>query len=126
MRNLLAFLGAAILTVAVVGWYLGWYSISQEPSTSGHSKLEVDFNSDKAVKDVEELGQKGKGLLDQNASPNSTPATPAAPAAPDPKAPTPFSPPDANGNSKPSGQSRAEGALKNLILGEVYPPKNSK
>jgi len=126
MRNLLAFLGAAILTVLVLGWYLGWYNISREPSTSGHSKLEVDINSEKIGQDLKQGEQKVQGFLDQNTPANSTPAAPATPSTQDPKAPTPFSPPDANAKPKQTGQSRAEDALKDLILDEVFPPKQGK
>ena len=112
MRNLLAFLGAAILTVLVVGWYLGWYDISREPSTAGHSKLGVDINSDKIGSDVKQGEQKVEDFLEKNAPANPTPNSPAQPVGPDAK-------------PKQSSQ-RAEDALKNLVIDEVFPQDKSK
>jgi hypothetical protein len=129
MRNLLALLGAVVLTVLVAGWYLGWYNISSTPSsTSGHSKLEVDINSDKIGQDVKKGEQNVSDFIEKKGAadaPNTTPT--AAPAAPKTNVPSPFAPPpDPNAQQRPSGQSRAEDALKNLILDEVFPPKNDK
>ena len=128
MRNLLALLGAAILTILVAGWYLGWYNISSAPSTnSGHSKLEVDINSDKIGKDVKKGEQNVQDFIEKKGAANSTPTTPTTPAAPTSNVPSPFAPPaDPNAQPKPSGQSRAEGALKDLIIDEIFPPKQDK
>ena len=126
MRNLLALLGAAILTILVAGWYLGWYNISSAPSTnSGHSKLEVDINSDKIGQDVKKGEQNVQDFIEKKSDANAPSTTPAAPAAPKTNVPSPFSPP-ADSNAKPSGQSRAENAIKDLILDEVFPPKKDK
>ena len=35
MKNLLAFLGGAIVTFAGVGWYLDWYKIKSSPGLRG-------------------------------------------------------------------------------------------
>ncbi|HLW64349.1 MAG TPA: hypothetical protein VKS79_03450 [Gemmataceae bacterium] len=131
MRNLLAFLGAVIVTVAVLGWYLGWYNISSTPTgTPGHSKLEVDINSDKIGKDVKKGEQNVQDFIEKKGAanaPNSTPTAPAAPTAPKINVPTPFSPPaEPDAQPKPSGQSRAGEAIKDLILDEVFPPKQDK
>jgi hypothetical protein len=126
MRNLLALLGAAILTILVVGWYLGWYNISSAPSgTSGHSKLEVDINSDKIGQDVKKGEQNVQDFIEKKGDANSPSTTPAGPAAPKTSVPSPFTPP-ADPNAKPSGQSRAEDALKDLIIDEIFPPKQDK
>jgi hypothetical protein len=97
MRNLLAFVGAAILTFLALGYYLGWYNIIREPSSTGHSKLEVDINQEKVAKDVQQGVEKGgdkvKEFLDSNQQQgNSTPPT-ITPLPPDKSAPSPFFPP---------------------------------
>ena len=53
MRNLLALMGAALVTFAAVGWYLDWYRIRTEPGASGHRQVEIDFNGTKIQHDLE-------------------------------------------------------------------------
>jgi hypothetical protein len=53
MRNLLALVGAAVILVAGLGWYLGWYQLSTEPGSDGHMKVNVDVNT-KNVKKSEQ------------------------------------------------------------------------
>ena len=80
MRNFLALVGAAVVTFAGVGWYLGWYSISSLPSPNGRQSLQVDINRKKIVEDV------GKGVDtlkeqvggDNKPSPLTTPPGPAS------------------------------------------------
>ena len=64
MRNTLAFLAALALTVAGLGWYLGWYQVRAKPGRDGHQTLNIDINTDKAAKDIhhaeEEVLDKGK------------------------------------------------------------------
>jgi len=60
MRNLLAFLGAAILTFAFVGWYLDWYRIKSSSSQPGHQELNINLNRAKIVADVQKGVQKGE------------------------------------------------------------------
>src|SRR5438874_1459858 len=38
MRNTLAFLAAAVIAVAAVGYYLDWFSVRGTPSPNGHKK----------------------------------------------------------------------------------------
>jgi hypothetical protein len=53
MRNLLALVGAAVLTFAGVGWYLGWYSFHPTPSaTPGHQGVNIDIDAQKIKSDV--------------------------------------------------------------------------
>jgi hypothetical protein len=52
MRNTLAFLGAAALAVAGVGWYLGWYHVFLSPGRGGHETVKIDINTDKVSKDL--------------------------------------------------------------------------
>ena len=86
MRNLLALMGAALVTFAAVGWYLDWYRIRTEPAASGHRQVEIDFNGTKIQHDLEKGRDKLRDLLDSKAK-DPTAAVPAQ-AAPDRKAPT--------------------------------------
>jgi hypothetical protein len=53
MRNLLALLGAAVLTFAGAGWYLGWYKLQPSLSaTPGHQSFNVDVNGSKMKSDI--------------------------------------------------------------------------
>ncbi len=63
MRNLLAFVAAAALTVAIAGWYLNWYSVKSEPGTAGHQTLNIDINKGKIADDVHRGVQKGEERL---------------------------------------------------------------
>jgi hypothetical protein len=73
MRNLLAFLAAATLTFAGVGWYLGWYKVKSDSAPTGHRKVNIDINSVKIGEDVEKGLQTGEqklqGLLDKEKKP---------------------------------------------------------
>ncbi len=72
MRNMLAFLGAAIVVFLGLGWYLGWYNVLLQPGTPGHSRLEVDINKEKIGQDVKKGSEKVQDLIDKNKqTPNS-------------------------------------------------------
>lgn len=58
MRNLLAFTAAAVLTVAGLGWYLGWYRIHTAQATDGHRNVNIDINTDKITDDIHRAEQK--------------------------------------------------------------------
>lgn len=47
MRNLLAFLAAAVVAFAVVGWCLDWYRFRSVASPDGKPSVTVDFNTEK-------------------------------------------------------------------------------
>jgi hypothetical protein len=51
MRNLLAFLAAAVVAFAVVGWCLDWYRFRSVPSPDGNPSVTVDFNPQKISED---------------------------------------------------------------------------
>jgi hypothetical protein len=58
MRNLLAFLAAAAITIALVGWYLDWFQVrSTTNAESGQPKVEIDINSKKIGQDLHRGGQ---------------------------------------------------------------------
>jgi hypothetical protein len=63
MRNLLAFLAAAALTVAGLGWYLDWYKIQSTPTPTGHHTVNIDIDAPKITKDVEKGVKKGEEKL---------------------------------------------------------------
>jgi hypothetical protein len=58
MRNLLAFAAAAALTVAGLGWYLGWYRVHSAPVTGGHRNVNIDINTDKINDDIHRAEEK--------------------------------------------------------------------
>jgi hypothetical protein len=58
MRNLLAFMAAVVLTVAGLGWYLGWYRIHSAPAADGHRNVNIDLNTDKITEDIHRAERK--------------------------------------------------------------------
>lgn len=53
MRNLLALLGAALVTFLAVGWYLDWYHVTPKATAMpGQQGEEVIINKKKIVEDV--------------------------------------------------------------------------
>jgi hypothetical protein len=68
MRNLLAFLAAAILTFAGLGWYLDWYTISTSTADGGHRKVNIDINTPKIGEDFEKGGQKVREMIEKAGS----------------------------------------------------------
>jgi hypothetical protein len=76
MRNILAFVGALVVTFAALGWYLDWYRIKRDPAPSGHQNLNIDLNSEKIVDDVHKGVQKGEEKL-QNILESDKAKTPA-------------------------------------------------
>jgi hypothetical protein len=75
MRNLLAFLAAAVLTFLGVGWYLDWYHVKSSPADVGHHRVDIDINGDKIIKDVETGVQKGEQKLQNALEKDKKPAT---------------------------------------------------
>jgi hypothetical protein len=62
MKNLLALVGAVVVLVAGLGWYLGWYKLSNE---SGHLKVDVD--TQEVAKDLKKGRDAVSNIIDQNA-----------------------------------------------------------
>jgi len=54
MRNMLAFLAAATLTLFAVGWYLDWFHLQNVPGASGHRNVTIDINTRKIHHDLSE------------------------------------------------------------------------
>jgi hypothetical protein len=65
MRNTLAFLGAAVLTLGGVGWYLGWYDVLVNKTVGGHQKVDIDVNIPKIKDDINKGEEKGKQKLQE-------------------------------------------------------------
>jgi hypothetical protein len=52
MKNLLAFLAAAVIMFGGVGWYLDWFQVFNGPAASGHHVFSVDLDAAKMQADV--------------------------------------------------------------------------
>jgi hypothetical protein len=57
MRNMLAFLAALLLTVAGLGWYLGWFTLQTVPGEAGHRNVTVDIDTSKIGADLRDAEQ---------------------------------------------------------------------
>jgi hypothetical protein len=69
MRNLLAFLAAVVLTVAIFGWYLRWYRVQSVPAQEGHRAVHIDIDSTKIEQDLYEGEQKIHQALEKHNKP---------------------------------------------------------
>jgi hypothetical protein len=65
MRNLIAFVGALFLMVAVVGWYLGWYQVHTLTTSPGHRAVKIDIDTNKVGQDLKKGGEKLEELGDK-------------------------------------------------------------
>jgi hypothetical protein len=59
MRNLLALIGALVVLVGGLGWYLGWYKVHVTKAPDGNVRIEADVDVKKAGNDTGELLKKG-------------------------------------------------------------------
>jgi hypothetical protein len=72
MRNLLALLGAAVLTFAGAGWYLGWYSFAEATNPSpGHQNVTIDIDAKKIDADIHTGEKKVQAALERAAHPDT-------------------------------------------------------
>jgi hypothetical protein len=68
MRNLLALVGAAVLTFAGLGWYLGWYHLEPAPARdAGHQRLTIDIDPKKINSDVRKGEEELESALERAA-----------------------------------------------------------
>lgn len=82
MRNVLAFLAAALLVFLGLGWYLDWYSFKSVPAGSpGHQSINIDINKDKISSDVQKGEKKLQDAIDKRKESTSAPSGSPAPAA---------------------------------------------
>jgi len=87
MRNLLAFLAAALITFVSLGWYLDWYRIKGDPAPEGHHNVNIDINAVKVEQDVAKGVQKAEEKIQNVLEKDKTAADSSAkPAAPSPTA----------------------------------------
>jgi hypothetical protein len=78
MRNLLALAAAVVLTVVVVGWYLGWYKVKTAPGTEGRREVTIDINGPKIGEDLSKGKEKLREMLDKK-GPTSVASVPVPP-----------------------------------------------
>ena len=77
MRNMLAFLAAAALTVVGVGWYLGWYHVSSVTTDQGKRSINIELNTTKINADLRKGEDKIHQALEKRHSGNDTAPAPA-------------------------------------------------
>jgi hypothetical protein len=75
MRNILALLAASVLTLAGVGWYLGWYSVESTTGTAGKRQVNIEVDSRKISEDLQRGTEKIQQVIDQNKAADSTSPT---------------------------------------------------
>jgi len=77
MRNLLALVAFVVISVAAVGWYLGWYHVDRGAATEdGHRTVSIDINQRKIASDVRKGEKKIEQAIDNHSASQSAP-TPA-------------------------------------------------
>lgn len=64
MRNLLAFLAAAVIAFLGLGWYLGWYSVHPTMIKPGQQSYTIDIDSKKIKEDVQRGVRKSGDALE--------------------------------------------------------------
>jgi len=82
MRNLLAMLGAAVVTVLAVGWYLDWFKVHKGEAQDGKQHYSVEVNTPKIGEDLHKGTEKLHGAIDRKFSKKSESLTPPTPPAP--------------------------------------------
>ena len=73
MRNMLALVGAAVVVVAGLGWYLGWYRIEAESAAPGYRSFDVDINTAKISQDLKQGKDKLSKALAGDGQPTAAP-----------------------------------------------------
>ncbi len=66
MRNLLALIGAAVVTVLGLGWYLDWFHVKQSTAVQGTKSYNVEVDTSKIGTDLHKGGEKLHNLLDKH------------------------------------------------------------
>jgi hypothetical protein len=88
MKNLLAFLAAAVIMFGGVGWYLDWFQVFHGPAAAGHHVFSVDLDAAKMQADVRKGEEKVADVIEKarkdaaakKAAGNSEPAVNSLPA----------------------------------------------
>jgi hypothetical protein len=65
MKNLLAFVAAAVMMFAGVGWYLDWFQVLGSTGASGHYSVNVDIDGTKIKEDVQKGEAKVADAIDK-------------------------------------------------------------
>lgn len=65
MRNLLAFLGAVIVTVVGVGWYLDWFKVHRGTVGESKSSYNIELNTKKIDEDLHKGTAKVHDVVDR-------------------------------------------------------------
>lgn len=65
MRNLLALVGAAVVTILGVGWYLDWFHVHRAPSVNGKTNINVEFNTNKISDDLHKGSEKLQSAIEK-------------------------------------------------------------
>jgi hypothetical protein len=68
----LTLLGAAIVTFAVVGWFLGWYKVHTSPGSDGHRHVDIEFNGKKIQEDIKRGEQRVLDTVQHRSSSGTT------------------------------------------------------
>ena len=76
MKNLLALVGTVVVGFALLGWYLGWYSVAVKSNPDGKYNFAGDVDSRKIADDLRSAGKKvGKVLNDETPTAPTTAST---------------------------------------------------
>lgn len=65
MRNLLALVGAAVVTVGGVGWYLDWFKVHKAAEGDGKKSYSVEVNTAKIGTDLHKGSSKVQSVIDE-------------------------------------------------------------
>jgi hypothetical protein len=79
MRNILAFLGALVVTLVAVGWYENWFQVRTTPGPDGNRNISIDIDSKKVGDDITKTENKIETFLDEKTK-EAKPTTSTAPA----------------------------------------------
>jgi hypothetical protein len=80
MRNILAFLGALVLTLLAVGWYENWFQVRTTAGTDGNRNISIDIDSTKVTSDIEEAEHKIQTFVEEETKKNKSTPPPTQPA----------------------------------------------
>jgi hypothetical protein len=78
MKNLLALVGAAVVIVIGLGWYLQWFKFGSEPGTTGHPKFNVEVESDKIKADLKKGKETVGEFIKEHENSKGVPGQPAS------------------------------------------------
>jgi hypothetical protein len=80
MKNLLALLGALVVTFVAAGWYLGWYQVQTTTDANGHREVNIDLNTKKIQADINKGVDKVEKVIEhKNTTGTDTPTAPPLP-----------------------------------------------